>query len=109
MSDDSDPSNWWTPEREARWEHLDEVREAAEEEFNRYRDGRGWVSIGTHAPNPHGINGDETPANWYWSVGRIINGIEKIQSLLSERIGDDVIVKEKPDGWDDGYWLVVDE
>ena len=101
-------SDWWNLEREAMWERLDQISTEVEEQFNRYRDGRTWVSIHTSAPNPDSISADSTPDKWYWSVSHTPVDIDTIHKLLSDAVGSEVSVRERPDGWEDGYWLVVE-
>jgi len=103
----SEAQEWWNADREATWERLDEISTEVEEQFNRYREGRVWVSIHTSAPNPHSISAG-TPNKWYWSVGRADVDIDTIHKMLSESVDSEVSVRERPDGWEDGYWFVVE-
>jgi hypothetical protein len=105
----SDAQEWWNEEREAVWEQLDEIAREVEEQFNRYRKNRVWVSISTSAPNPKGISADSKPDNWHWDVGVPDIETEKIKQLLSDKIKSEVTVVERPDEWADGYWFVVEK
>ena len=108
MKQETNTEEWWTEEREQRWERMDEIRATVEEQFNRYRDGRTWVSIHTSAPNPHGVSADSTPDNWYWTVSDASADIEKVEGLLNKLLDSNIDVRERPDGWAGGYWLVVE-
>jgi hypothetical protein len=105
----SNAQEWWNDDREAVWEQLDEIAREVEEQFNRYRKHRVWVSINTSAPNPKGINAESKPDKWHYDVGVPDVDTEKIKQLLSDKIESDVTVKERPDEWADGYWFVVEK
>lgn len=103
----NDAQECWTNERLETWVRLDAIRKEAEQDFNANRKGT-WVSIHTSAPNPHGINADDTPDKWYWSVGDAYVNTERILHLLTDISDLSVSLRERPDGWEDGFWFVVE-
>jgi len=100
-------SDYWTDKRVETWERMDQVSNAVERKVNEYRDGLP-IGIHTSAPNPDSISADETPDKWYWSVGSVNVEIDTIHELLSERVNCELDVRERPDGWEPGYWIVVE-
>lgn len=103
-------SEWWTDEREARWSEIDE---ACRKVRRNYDDDRlfGGLSLHASAPNPHGINADNTPDDWYvtlpYEPGEV--DVETISSMLADELDEPLTVRERPDGWAPGYWLISDE
>ena len=107
MSQKEKAQEWWTDDRESMWERMDEVRKEAEQDFNADRQGP-WVGIHTSAPNPYGINADSVPNKWYWWVGDGPVNAERILHLLTDISDLNISLQERPDGWKDGYWFVVE-
>lgn len=101
-------NEYWTSDREATWERLDSIASVVEDELNRDRGSHEQVRLHASAPNPNGINADGTPDAWYWGTGRADIDPDTVASLLSDAVDGDVTVRERPDGWEDGYWFVCE-
>jgi len=98
---------YWNPDRVQIWERMDRLATDVEVSINQHRSGLP-ITIHTAAPNPDGINADSTPDKWRWDIGTKDVDIEMVHKLLSQAVDCELDVRERPDGWEDGYWIVVE-
>lgn len=106
----TNPDEWWNEERSETWKDLDLCTLHVQALTTPKKHLPRGVSLHTAAPNPLAIDGDEKPDEWHVSVSHDDTevDIEEIADILATETGCDVDIRTRPDGWEDGYWLVVE-
>lgn len=121
-TEESDPENrnqkqkaqdWWTEDREDRYDEFVNIREKAEEQYRESIAGYVTTShtlIHPSVPNPHGIGADETPDEWCFSGAKNrIHDPDLMVEILENITGKSV--RWETEGWEYSgfYFLLSDE
>lgn len=103
--------DWWNDERRDRYARLSDFAAKAEELYRKRSDVylTSFTLFHAHAPNPHGINADKTPDDWFikGSPDRVDNP-ELMRKILEELTQLNVTMRMK-DSYMKGYYFLFEQ